>query len=118
VLADVEPPRIEPLGSGKKDTLDLSPATRIVLSPTDDFGIRSFRAELDSQWIRFTNDKGRQWVYVFDERCPYGIHHLKVTVDDWAGNQTIRQWWFRRAPYTPPPPRKKSGKKGKKGKSK
>jgi hypothetical protein len=64
--------------------------------------IKSFRAELDSQWIRFTNDKGRNWIYNFDERCPFGVHHLKVTVEDLVGNKTIEEWWFKRYPYTPP----------------
>jgi hypothetical protein len=100
-FADVLPPQINNLGKG--DTVDLSPASRIVFTPTDNFGvIKSFRAELDSQWIRFTNDKGRNWIYNFDERCPFGVHHLKVTVEDLVGNKTIEEWWFKRYPYTPP----------------
>jgi Peptidase family M23 len=114
VMADVLPPQLDELGKG--DTVNLSSAKRIVFSPKDNFGIKSFRAELDSQWIRFTNDKGRNWIYVFDERCPYGIHHLKVTVEDHAGNSTVKEWWFKRYPYTPPPPKKSSKKSGSKKK--
>jgi hypothetical protein len=99
-FADVLPPTINELGKG--DTIDLSPATRIIFTPADNFGVKSFRAELDSQWIRFTNDKSRNWIYVFDERCPYGIHHLKVTVEDIVGNVTTKNWWFKKYPYTPP----------------
>lgn len=110
-FADITPPLINDPDShreGKGDTIDLSPASRIVFTPTDNFGvIKNFRAELDSQWIRFTNDKSRNWIYQFDERCPYGIHHLKVTVEDLVGNKTEKSWWFKRYPYTPPPPKKK-----------
>lgn len=109
VFADLTPPSVNELGKG--DTINLSAATRIVFTPTDNYGVKKFRAELDSQWIRFTNDKSRSWVYRFDERCPYGIHHLKVTVEDLVGNITVKEWWFRREPYTPPPPKKKSAKK-------
>jgi hypothetical protein len=106
VFADMVPPRLNaPEGkrSGKSDTLDLSASNRIVFTPTDNFGmIRSFSAVLDSQWIRFTNDKSRNWIYVFDERCPYGEHQLTVTVEDIVGNTTTETWWFKRYPYTPP----------------
>ena len=97
---DLEPPKIS--GLGNADTLNLSAAKSIVLHPTDNFGIKRFRAELNGKWLRFTNDKGRLYVYEFDERCPYGTHELKVTVEDIAGNITTRSWWFKRNPYTPP----------------
>lgn len=103
-FADVVPPLINDLGKG--DTIDLSPQSRIVFTPTDNFAVKSFRAELDSQWIRFTNDKSRNWIYVFDERCPYGMHHLKVRAEDIAGNVTVKEWWFKKYPYTPPPKKK------------
>ena len=100
---------------GKGDTVDLSPAKRIVFQPDDNFGvIKSFRAELDGQWLRFTNDKGWSHIYIFDERCPYGIHELKVTVEDLVGNVTTKSWWFKKYPYTPP--KKKASKKSSKGK--
>lgn len=128
VYADMLPPQLNELG--KADTVNLSPATRIVFTPTDNFGVKSFRAELYScpqdtsgflcsgdsvlpyQWLRFTNDKGRNWVYQFDEKCPYGVHRLKVTVEDLVGNKTTKEWWFKRYPYTPPPKKKKAVKKG------
>lgn len=76
---------------------DLSGASRIVFTPTDNFHtIRSFRAEVDGQWLRFTNDKGRTWIYTFDEHFPRGEHQLKVTVQDEAGNVTERTWNVRR----------------------
>jgi hypothetical protein len=112
-FADVLAPTLNELGKG--DTINLSPASRILFTPADNFAVKSFRAELDSQWIRFTNDKSRNWIYVFDEKCPYGVHHLKVTVEDLVGNITTKTWWFKRYPYKPPPKKKtlkkKSGKK-------
>ena len=107
---DTIPPELDELGKG--DTINLSAATRIVFSPSDNFGVlRNFRAELNGQWLRFTNDKSRNWIYIFDERCPYGVHELKVSVEDLVGNRTTKSWWFKRGPYTPPV-KKKAVKKG------
>lgn len=72
---------------------DLSRATRLVFTPKDNFNeIKSFRAELDGQWLRFTNDKGKAWIYKFDEKFPPGEHQLTVTVEDEAGNITTKSW--------------------------
>lgn len=100
-FVDTVPPSINAPAKGK-DTLDLSPLNRILFTPTDIFGIRSFYAELDGEWLMFSNDKGRNHIYVFDEQCPYGVHELKVRVEDLAGNVTEKNWWFKRYPYTPP----------------
>jgi murein DD-endopeptidase MepM/ murein hydrolase activator NlpD len=100
-FADAVPPILNELGKG--DTINLSAASRIAITPTDNFGIKSFRAELDGQWLRFTNDKSRTWIYTFDERCPDGVHKLKVTVEDLVGNITSKTWWFKKYPYIAPP---------------
>jgi hypothetical protein len=71
---------------------------------------RSFRAELDGRWLMFSNDKARSFIYSFDEQCPYGVHELKVRVEDIVGNVTEKTWWFKKYPYTPPPPKKKKKK--------
>ncbi|HRF17070.1 MAG TPA: M23 family peptidase, partial [Chitinophagaceae bacterium] len=109
VIADTTAPQINNLGKG--DTVNLSAVSRIIFTPTDNYGIKKFRATLNGKWIRFTNDKSRNWIYKFDERCPYGVHELIVTAEDLVGNTTTRTWWFRREPYTPPPPKKKAIKK-------
>ncbi|MET0638323.1 MAG: peptidoglycan DD-metalloendopeptidase family protein [Chitinophagaceae bacterium] len=109
--ADNLPPVIKAPGTG--DTIDLSRSSRLLFTPTDASGIKNFKALVDGEWIRFTNDKGRTWIYRFDERVPYGVHELMVQVEDIAGNITEKTWWFRRNPYTPPPPRKKISKKSK-----
>ena len=72
---------------------NLSKATRIAFTPRDNFNtIKSFRAEVDGQWLRFTNDKGKSWIYTFDEKFPRGQHTLKVRVEDEAGNVTKKEW--------------------------
>lgn len=72
---------------------NLTKASRIVFTPTDNFNvIKSFRVELNGQWLRFTNDKGRTWIYAFDDKFPRGEHQLKVRVEDEAGNVTERVW--------------------------
>jgi hypothetical protein len=109
-FTDLIPPSVNELGKG--DTINLSSVSRIVFTPADNFSVKNFRAELDSQWIRFTNDKSRNWIYKFDERCPFGVHHLKVRIEDLVGNVTEKKWWFKRFPYTAPPKEKKIVKKG------
>ena len=106
-FADISPPDVN--FPGKGDTVNFSSSARIVLWPTDNFGIKSLRAELDGKWLRFTNDKSRAYIYNFDERCPYGIHELKITVTDLAGNVTVKSGWFKKYEYTAP--KKKPGKK-------
>ena len=76
---------------------NLTKARSIVFIPTDNFNnIKSFRAELDGKWLMFTNDKGKRWVYVFDENFPRGNHELMVRVEDEAGNVTTKSWKVKR----------------------
>lgn len=90
-FVDNVPPRVNGVPA------DVSRMSRLVFTPTDNFNtIRSFRAEVDGQWLRCTNDKGRTWIYAFDEHFPRGEHQLKVTVEDEAGNITERVWNVRR----------------------
>lgn len=91
---DNTPPSVNSLGSG--EVVDLSRASSIRFTPTDNIGVADFRAEVDGQWLRFTNDKGKTYIYSFDEKVSTGEHTLKVTVTDIAGNQTVRTWRFRR----------------------
>lgn len=86
---------------GNIDTIDLSPSKKIVFYPKDNTGVKSFRAELDGKWLMFTNDKAAAWIYNFDERCPYGVHRLKVKIEDIVGNVAEKEWWFKRYPYSP-----------------
>jgi hypothetical protein len=89
---DNEPPVIN------QPPLRISTNSRIAFTPTDNFhSIKSFRAEVDGQWLRFSNDKGRTWIYYVDEKFPAGEHYLKVKVEDEAGNVTERIWKVRRS---------------------
>lgn len=76
---------------------NLTKAKRIFFTPTDNFNsIKSFRVELDGKWLRFSNDKGRSWLYTFDEKFTRGEHQLKAIVEDEAGNVTEKVWNVRR----------------------
>jgi hypothetical protein len=84
---DREPPTVN------TPPANLSKASRIVFVPRDNFNtITSFRAELDGNWLRFSNDKGKVWIYNFDEHFPRGQHELKVIIEDAAGNMTTKVW--------------------------
>lgn len=90
-FVDNEPPTINSINS------DLSKARSIVFTPRDNFNsIKNFRVELNGEWLRFTNDKGRTWVYTFDEHFPAGNHQLRVIVEDEAGNVTEKLWNVKR----------------------
>ncbi|MBS1927452.1 MAG: M23 family peptidase, partial [Bacteroidetes bacterium] len=58
--------------------------------------IPSFEAYLDGQWLRFSNDKAKDYIYTFDEKCPPGKHLLRVVVKDLAGNTTEKSYQFTR----------------------
>lgn len=76
---------------------NLTKASRLVFTPKDNFNsIKSFRAELDGKWLCFSNDKGKTWIYPFDENFPAGEHELKLTIQDEAGNVMERTWNVRR----------------------
>ncbi len=98
-FVDNVPPVINSLGAG--EVVNLNKASRISFTPTDNFGIAEFRAELNGKWLRFTNDKGKTWVYHFDKQVPPGQHTLTVTVTDIAGNITRRSWKFIRGVNAP-----------------
>jgi hypothetical protein len=92
---DDVPPTVNAPGSG--DTINLTRATRIVFTPRDNFNaVRNFRVQVDGQWLLFTNDKGRTWIYTFDAKFPKGVHELTVTAEDEAGNTLRKSWWCRR----------------------
>jgi hypothetical protein len=76
---------------------NLSKTSRLVFTPRDNFNtIKSFRGEVDGKWLCFSNDKGKTWIYQFDENFPRGSHELKLTIQDEAGNVMERTWNVRR----------------------
>lgn len=97
---DNAPPSVNALGSG--DVVNLNKAARISFTPTDNYGIADLRVEVDGKWLRFTNDKGRTWIYNFsDGKISAGQHELTVIVTDIAGNVTRRSWQFVRGVNPP-----------------
>lgn len=80
-----------------KDNANLSKYRTIVVTPKDNNDeIKNFRTELDGKWLMFSNDKGRKYIYHFDEMCPRGKHELKISVEDEAGNRTQKIYHFTR----------------------
>ncbi len=95
LVLDDTPPEIIPVGF--KDGANLSKAARIVLDVKDNLeAFTRFRAELDGKWLRFTNDKGKRFIYLFDEKCSRGNHQLKIHVEDIAGNIAEKTFSFKR----------------------
>jgi murein DD-endopeptidase MepM/ murein hydrolase activator NlpD len=91
LVEDEQAPVIEPIGF--REGALLSRARRIAFRVKDNLGaIRDCRAELDGKWLCFSNDKGLAYIYTFDEHCPPGIHILKITAEDEAGNQTTKEY--------------------------
>ena len=79
------------------DNANISRYHSIVIAPRDNNDeIKNFCAQLDGKWLMFSNDKGRKYIYTFDEKCPRGKHELKVSVEDEAGNITERIVHFTR----------------------
>jgi murein DD-endopeptidase MepM/ murein hydrolase activator NlpD len=94
LLRDTVPPSISTTFA---DGADLSKASSIVFNVKDNLHeVNEVRPELDGKWLRFTNDKGRSFIYHFDEKCPRGTHSLKIKVQDVAGNVTTKTYSFTR----------------------
>lgn len=95
LVLDTTPPEIIPVGF--KDGANLSGASRVVFTVQDNLGKwKVLRTELDGAWVRFTNDKGRNFIYSFDERFGPGEHEFKVVAVDEAGNEREVRWKVRR----------------------
>ena len=92
LIADDVPPVIN---IDFHDNANISHYRNITTTPKDNNDeIKNFRAELDGKWLCFSNDKGRKYIYTFDEKCPRGKHELKVSIQDEAGNTTEKIYHF------------------------
>lgn len=94
LIEDYIPPSVVPVGI--KDGANLSKATSIKFVIVDNTEELEFTALLDGQWLCFSADKGKNFVYKFDEKCPPGLHTLEVTANDLAGNKTVKTFTFTR----------------------
>ncbi|HMJ48377.1 MAG TPA: M23 family metallopeptidase [Ferruginibacter sp.] len=95
LMEDIIPPTLIPIGF--RDGMKVPKTGRIMFSVKDNTEeISNFSALLDGNWLRFSNDKGRTFIYNFDEHCPPGNHELKISVEDQVGNVTERTYRFTR----------------------
>ncbi len=95
LVVDSFPPQISPVGW--TNGADISKASRITIAVDDNLKTyKNFRAELDGKWLRFTNDKGGNFIYIFDENCRPGAHELRIRVEDEAGNSQSETFRFLR----------------------
>jgi len=94
LITDNEPPVFT---GGFANGANLSGHRSIVIVPKDNNDeLKNFRAELDGKWLMFSNDKGHNFIYHFDEKCPKGEHTLKLYVEDEAGNASVKTISFTR----------------------
>jgi hypothetical protein len=94
LIIDTNPPVINPVGF--KEGMTCSKQSRIafvILDNTEE--IKVFRALLDGQWLKFSNDKGRTFVYNLDEHCAPGEHELKIYAEDQVGNSVEKVYHFK-----------------------
>jgi murein DD-endopeptidase MepM/ murein hydrolase activator NlpD len=95
LLVDREPPNIVPIGF--RDGMNAAGQSRIMFNIKDNTeDIVNFTALLDGKWLRFSNDKGINFIYKFDERCTTGSHELKIFATDQVGNTAERVYRFTR----------------------
>lgn len=95
LLLDTTPPVVIP--QGFYNGMNAAQLRRILFTVTDNSeDLQSFTALLDGKWLRFTNDKARNFIYDFDEHCPAGSHELVITAIDMVGNTTVKTYSFTR----------------------
>lgn len=95
LMVDSIPPAITPIGF--KEKMNAAKLKQLVFVVTDNTEeIKQFTATLNGSWLRFSNDKGRRFVYEFDERCGPGEHELKIVAEDQVGNVNTKIYHFTR----------------------
>jgi len=94
LLEDTMPPTIIPIGF--KEGMHVGKLNRLAFVIVDNTEEINFTATLDGKWLRFSNDKGKTFIYKFDEHCSPGNHELKLKVTDCVGNTTEEIYHFTR----------------------
>ena len=95
LMIDTIPPKISAIGF--KEGMNAAKLNRlafVIIDNTEE--IKTFTATLDGNWLRFSNDKGRTFIYTFDEMCGAGEHELKITAEDQVGNVAEKVYHFTR----------------------
>ena len=94
LLKDITPPIVMPMGCFR-DGVHTSRVNRIAFAVSDNsMEIAKFTALIDGKWVLCSNDKGRVYVYEFDENCGPGEHSLEIIVSDLVGNTTTKMYRF------------------------
>jgi hypothetical protein len=85
LVLDTVPPTIRI--PGVAENANLTRTSRLSVLVQDNYKkIKNFRCTLDGNWLLFSNDKAKAFIYQFDEHCPAGKHELKIYAEDEAGN--------------------------------
>jgi murein DD-endopeptidase MepM/ murein hydrolase activator NlpD len=94
LLVDTIAPTITPVGF--KNGMNMGKQKRLAFVIVDNTEeLKNFSATLDGQqWLRCSNDKGKTFIYTFDEYCPPGQHELVISVEDCVGNKAVRSYQF------------------------
>jgi murein DD-endopeptidase MepM/ murein hydrolase activator NlpD len=93
IYEDNEPPVITPIGFA--NGMNAAKLKRIAFVIKDNSEeIVKFKATLDGKWLRFSNDKGKIFIYYFDEKCGPGQHELVITAEDLVGNISTKIYQF------------------------
>lgn len=93
LILDTEPPLIRIPGVSENANLE-NASQIIVLVQDNNKKIKNFHATLDGNWLMFSNDKARAYIYKFDEHCSKGHHELKIYAEDEAGNSVTQAIHF------------------------
>jgi Peptidase family M23 len=95
LLSDSIPPVIS--FPGLPPGANLEKASRLVVLVKDNLErIKSFSGRIDGNWILFSNDKEKAFIYSFDSHCVPGKHELVVEALDEAGNLARKSLFFTR----------------------
>jgi murein DD-endopeptidase MepM/ murein hydrolase activator NlpD len=95
LMVDSIPPSVTSIGL--VNGMNASKLNRLLFVVKDNTEeIKNFTALLDGKWLRFSNDKGKNFIYRFDENCLPGPHELVITAEDQVGNITKKIYQFTR----------------------
>jgi hypothetical protein len=95
LMVDSIAPSVTPIGL--VNGMNASKLNRLLFVVKDNTEeIKSFTALLDGKWLRFSNDKGKNFIYKFDENCLPGLHELVIAAEDQVGNITKKTYQFTR----------------------
>ncbi len=95
LLYDNAPPTITPIGIAQGANLSKAKGFSFAIKDNHD-ELKNFKAVLDGQWLLFSNDKGKVFKHIFDDKTTTGQHSLTVYVEDEAGNATTQTYTFTR----------------------